>query len=201
MMKKENEYNKITFEMMEAIKEIGVLKEHGAVRRYLELCKIIDSLMDKQKELYIELKREEFDSCDHVWVTTRVDYDQYEGRSYHYRSCIKCGLTQEALEKYYYDISLSLDEKIMYDVLRSHSNDTEKNLDVLCDLELARAIFLKIKENHPNIDDELACKYFEIALDNIRNIKVNDTRKMSRAKRLSLRPDFNNWYGHDVYFD
>ena len=66
------------------------------------------------------------------------------------------------------------------------------------DLDLAKAIYSKIKESHPDIDDETARKYFEIALDNIRKIKVNDERKVSRAKRLSLSPKFNKWTGCDV---
>ena len=36
-------------------------------------------------------------------------------------------------------------------------------------------------------------KYFEIVLENIRNIKVNDERKCDRAKRLSLNPEFDKW--------
>ena len=49
-----------------------------------------------------------------------------------------------------------------------------------------------------DIDDETAYKYFEIALDNIRNIKVNNNRKNSRAKRLSLIPNFKKWNSSDV---
>ena len=64
---------------------------------------------------------------------------------------------------------------------------------LVCNLDLAKAIYSKIKEAHPDIDDETARKYFEISLDDIRNIKVNDERKKSRAKRLSLNPDFNKW--------
>lgn len=44
-------------------------------------------------------------------------------------------------------------------------------------------------------------KYFEIALDNIRNIKVSDERKVSRVKRLLLRANFNKWNVADVSED
>ena len=44
-----------------------------------------------------------------------------------------------------------------------------------------------------NGNDLIAIKYFEIALDNIRNIDVSDERKVNRAKRLALMPSFNKW--------
>ena len=73
--------------------------------------------------------------------------------------------------------------------------------EVACDLDLAQAIFSKIKEVHPDIDDTTAIKYFEIALDDIRNIKVSDERKVGRAKRLSLKPEFKRWSYDDVCND
>ena len=54
------------------------------------------------------------------------------------------------------------------------------------DLECIRADF-------SDIDDKTVIKYFEIALDDIRNIEVSDERKKSRAKRLGLSKDFNRW--------
>ena len=62
-----------------------------------------------------------------------------------------------------------------------------------CNLQLAMAIYNKIIEKYPDIDDETALKYFEIALDNIRDIKVSSKRKRSRAIRLNLNPNFSNW--------
>ena len=70
--------------------------------------------------------------------------------------------------------------------------------NLLCDLDLAMAIYKKIKEVHPYIDDELAVKYLEASLHKIRNIEVSDERKENRAKRLSLKPDFNKWTESDV---
>ena len=53
----------------------------------------------------------------------------------------------------------------MYDYLRKpHLRGKETN--ITCDLELAYAIYSKIKEVHPDIDADTALGYFEIALNN-----------------------------------
>ena len=73
-----------------------------------------------------------------------------------------------------------------------------KSTDIICDLELATAIYNKILEYYPNIDDDTAIKYLGIALDNIRNIEVSEERKMGRAKRLDLSKNFNRWSSSNV---
>ena len=81
----------------------------------------------------------------------------------------------------------------MYDFMYGGVYRSGIDTKMFCDLDLAKAIYSKIREAHPNIDDETARKYFEIALDNIRNIKVTEERKANRAKRLLLIPGFNRW--------
>ena len=65
--------------------------------------------------------------------------------------------------------------------------------DVICDLSLAKAIQKRIREVYPDIDDETLTKYFERALAHIRKKEVNNNRKISRARRLSLEPGSNRW--------
>ena len=93
---------------------------------------------------------------------------------------------------------LTLDQRIMYDFMISHSSSRGINSNLLCDLDLAKAIYAKIKQVHPDIDDETATKFLKVALHNMRDIKVSDERKVSRAKRLSLKSNFNKWTGFDV---
>ncbi len=160
-----------------------------------------DQVANNERKLYTQLEFDKFSSCNHIWVNTLCDYDRSEGRSYNYCGCIKCGLDQRVFHflDYYPDLSLlSLDQEIMYEFMRNHYYKGGIYTKVLCDLDLAKAIYSKIKEVHPDIDDETARKYFEIALDNIRNIKVSEERKISRAKRLSLMPKFNKWAERDV---
>ena len=93
---------------------------------------------------------------------------------------------------------LTLDQKIMYDFMMNHFSNRGIDSKLLCDLDLAKAIYAKIKEVHPDIDDKTAIRYLKVALHNIRDTKVNDERKASRAKRLSLKSSFNKWSGSDV---
>lgn len=153
----------------------------------------------EQKNIYRQLKTKEYSSCNHVWVTTLQDYDRHEGRSYNYHGCIKCGLNKKVfylMEKYYdRPDELEFDERIMYDFMRNSFSDNGIYTNLFCDLDLAKAIYTKIKEIHPDIDDETAIKYLKVALHFIRDIKVSDERKISRAKRLSLHPNYFNQVG------
>ena len=68
-----------------------------------------------------------------------------------------------------------------------------KRTDEQCNIELAHAMYLKIKETYPNISDETALKYIRAALFNMRTKDTTFERKNSRIKRLSLSYNFNKW--------
>lgn len=194
-------YDQIVSQRKGIIDEINVLAEDETVKKYFELRKQNDELAIQQKDLYKQIKIGEYSSCHHIWVNTLHDYDSWEGRSYNYHGCVKCGLDKRVfhlMESYHSPDWLTLDQRIMYDFMRNHSSGSGINSNLLCDLDLAKAIYTKIKEVHPDIDDETAVKYLKVALHNIRDTKVSDERKESRAKRLSLEPDFNRWNGFDV---
>ncbi len=191
------EYDKIIEQRKKILEEMKPLGENEIVKRYMELTEQNESLFNQQLSLYKELKMEKYASCDHILVYSQIDYDRYEGRTYKSCGCIKCGLDNSVLNG---DREwLSGSRQIMYDYLRKN-RIYNKGIasEVLCDLDLAQAIYSKIKQAHPDIDDETARKYFEIALDDIRNIKVSDDRKASRAKRLSLKDNFKRWNSGDV---
>lgn len=197
----EEQYNKIISYKKEINAKINGLLNNEKVKEYLELLRQLNKLDEQQKEFYKLIKIKEYSSCNHIWVTALHDYDSIEGRSYNYCGCIKCGLDRKVfhiIENYHNLDWLTFDQRIMYDFMKNnhyyHGIDTK----VQCDLDLAKAIYTKIKEVHPNIDDKTARKYFEIALDNIRHIKVSHERKINRAKRLNLSPNFNKWKALDV---
>ena len=188
------QYEQILIEKSEIIKKIGTLANNDVVKEYLYLCSKCDELTEQQEKLYRDLKYNEYSLCNHIWITTENKYDYSEGRTYQYRGCIKCGLDTRVCQRSHRDLKyLTFDQQIMYYFIRTKSWENGIHTNILCNLELAKAIYSKIKINHPNIDDETARKYFENALYDIRNIKVNDERKESRAKRLSLSSDFNRW--------
>ena len=199
----EKEYDELVKKRNLLIEELSRLNKSEIIQRYKEIENENDILYNKQNELQIKIKKKEYESCQHILICTKIEYYGDEGRTYKKWGCIKCGLNIEVLD---YDRSyLSFINKIMYDYLiekrRAKFNALEvdyNDIKVTCDLSLAQKIYYKIKEAHPDIDDETAYKYFEIALDNIRNIKVNNNRKNSRAKRLSLIPNFKKWNSSDV---
>lgn len=186
----------ISEQRKQIIDEIGELRENFIVKRYLELIETNETLLNEKKELIRELRLKEFNSCQHLWIITKSDHDYIEGRTEKFYGCVKCGLNQEVLNEansIYGTKYFNLEKQIMYDYLKKGICMKGYMLDVFCDFSLAKSIYKKIKEYNPDIDDETVCKYFEIALDNIRKIKVSDERKENRAKRLSLSPKFNKW--------
>lgn len=178
MSKLKKEYDEVKRQRAVVIDELKQLKSNEIVKRYLELIKEDDNLYDKQLELYADMKKEEYDECDHILVYSKINYDRYEGRTYRSFGCIKCGLDNSVLNE---DRRwLPYDQKIMYDYLRKkYFNGIET--DIVCDINLATSIYSKIKEAFPEIDDETAIKFFEIMLDNKKNTKENGSQK-----RLSL---------------
>lgn len=189
-------YEELKNQREKTIEELNHLREDDRVKRYIELQSKNENLYNEQIALYQELKKEEYSSCNHILVYSEIDYDRYEGRSYKRCGCIKCGLdgSVSSQSREY----LPFSQKIMYDYLRKNYL-RGKETNIACDLDLAHAIYSKVKEVHPDIDDDTAIGYFEIALNNIRNTKVSEERKTNRAKRLSLGPKFKNWNASDVH--
>lgn len=171
------------------ILQIKQLERETSVMEYKRLNIELDNVMDELYETYKEIKLNEYNTCDHLAVIT--DKRKENGKNYFTLGCIKCGLNENAILKP--RLVRSVDENIMAESFCDE--DFEYNLipNYEVDIKLAHAIYSKIKEKHPNINDKLATKYFEIALDNIRNIEVSESRKQSRIKRLGLKPNFNNW--------
>lgn len=184
------------------ISELKELEQDEKIKRYLQLKEDNERLYEEQKELIKEIKLAEYDSCNHIWITTKIDRDTFEGRSESFCGCIKCGLNQEVFEKVhypFYETFLSLEDQLMYNHMRSKRG--YKTGDIIqdrCDFSLAKSIYSRIKEKYPDIDNKTAIRYFEYALNGIRNTKVSEERKENRAKRLSLSPKFNKWNRYDI---
>lgn len=189
-------YEEMLSEMKKINSWLEELMEDKRVQEYLTLDDQRLKLESELSELYTVMKKEEFSKCSHIWIPVSKNVDYYEGRSDIDYGCMKCGLDQRVLSASYPEF-LSVDDKIMYNYLRQHYAIHQGiKSHTLCDLDLARSMYSKIVEYHPDIDDSTALKYFEIALDNMRNIRVTDDRKESRVKRLMLKPGFHNWGGY-----
>ncbi len=189
-------YKNLIEERAQIISEIKELEENEIVSKYLELSSRLTKIDEERIETYKKMKYQEFSSCSHITINTYIEYDSWEGRYYIYRGCIKCGLDRRILlqaDNGRYVKWMPLSQQVMYNFLKEYSYHGGIDTNVTCDINLARAIYQKIKEIHPNIDDETARKYFEIALENIRSKKANKEQQEKRAKRLSLNLDFDRW--------
>ena len=193
-------YREIVEERKSVDDEIKVLEENEIVKRYIELYEKSKQLIREARKAYKGMKRTQYLMCNHLWIISKFENDSVESRTYNYFGCIKCGLDQSVFVKVEFsdNAKLSFEEKVMYDFMTSIYYQDGRYIGVACDLELGTAIYKKIKEKYPNISDEDAIKYFERALNDIRNIEVNNDRKKSRAKRLSLNPNFNRWNKEDT---
>ena len=209
------EYEALRERRRKVMDDLQILEENEPVKRYSELQKENEELGDQQIRLYKDMKEEEYDSCSHILIYSKITDHWFKFPEHKSLGCIKCGLDSRACDMYSSSFSLfpidwmnqnpdiiDLEEyKIMYFYfLKENSKFTGTNTGISCDISLAQSIYSKIKQAHPNIDDETAIKYFEYALDKIRSTKVNDERKISRAKRLSLTPNFKRWNAKDVHY-
>lgn len=169
--------------------EIWGLEEVPIVKKYIGLQKKKTELEIKRKNLYGLMKHGEYENCDHLWGISMDEYGEYD------YVCVKCGLNYKSLRltNRGKEDSLSFDERVMASVLKDQSFVNSADINLVCDKDLAMALYKKIKEHHPDIDDKTAVKYLEIALEDIRNIEVSEKRKKNRAKRLGLSKDFNRW--------
>lgn len=159
-------------------------------------CIFITSDTSNEKlEQIKKMKLVEYKKCKHQLVYSQIKYDDCDERTHKFRACIKCGLDESVKSSEGYKYMFM--DKVMHDYL-GYEDIHGKMSGYICDIELAHAIYTRIKEIHPSIDDKTAMKYFEIALDNIRNNKVSEERKENRAKRLCLTPGFNRWNKEDI---
>jgi len=191
-----DEYEGIIEEQKKITAQLEELEKNEVVIKYRELSHRLVQIDKAREEAYKKMKYEEYSSCSHISVNTYIERDRMEGRVYIYRGCIKCGLDRRILAQADNgrDIKwMPLYYQVMYNFLQEHGYYNGIDTHITCDINLARAIYQKIKEAHPNIDDETARKYFEIALENIREHKASIEQQQKRAKRLSLASNFNNW--------
>ena len=156
------------------------------VKEYIELLGKKTELDEAIEEMYPNILKARYKECEHVIVSC----PPHSGNEY--KGCIKCGLVNRKSLNGYIPV---FDTEFMREFYKeSHIKELKgKELNVECNLKLAKAIYKRIKKLFPNISDELATKYFEIALDNIKNIEVSEERQENRANRLGLCPSENLW--------
>ena len=170
------EYNEIRDTFFRNDAELCELKKNDVVKRYLELKAENYELIERKQGLLDRIKWYEYSSCEHILVKLK--------NKKNHKFCIKCGLNTS--KKNIDSSSLLPNERAMKKYLMY--NEIEGlNSDYDCEANIGVAIYSRIRKAHPGIDDETAIKYFEIALDKMRNIPVSKERKENRRRRLLLK--------------
>lgn len=171
--------------------EIENMKKNEFVSRFCALEEKSSVLYQKLASIYIQKKLEEYNSCNHLWVeTTGENYNPNYTMSI---GCMKCGVDTGLKKKNKPLEEVSLEEQAIMEYSKVGVNKSYDFVDIVCDLDLARAIFKRIDEQYPDLDNQTLAKYFLKALRDIREIKVSEERKKNRAKRLGLHKDFKSW--------
>ena len=81
------------------------LRENELVKRYIDLFFENEKLAVKKGNLYRELKLKEYDTCNHIWIISKKEFDVFEGRSFRSYGCVKCGLNQaNGFSRLLYDV-------------------------------------------------------------------------------------------------
>ena len=165
-------------------RQIEMLELDKTVQQYIALKKEKDDLDFEWWGLYREMKLKEYEDCRHIIVYSSVD---------RHRECIKCGLRDDVgVYDSIYEIPYCSIDSIMYKHLEKFCF-VGLDTDIVCDPALAHAIYKRLQAVYPEICDEEIYEYLQNALLHISTIPVNEGRKQSRARRLSLKPDFSGW--------
>ena len=83
------EYEEVIAKRKKILEEIEELKKTDILNRYFKLCKDNSNLSILENDLYSQIKTDDYTYCNHIWVKVLKDYDEYEGRTYIYRGCMK----------------------------------------------------------------------------------------------------------------
>ena len=158
------QFDNIEAKLSENNTALEKLLKDEKVQQYIKTKEKNASLKSELKELYKDMKFEEYSSCDHMCLISKHVYDSVEGRSYNFLGCVKCGLDQSfyhRLECCYGFTALSDEEQIMYDYISANNPIMKIDIDVVCDLESAKRIYSTIKKQHPNDDDKTIADIFK----------------------------------------
>lgn len=178
--------------------DLQVLLKEEVVQDYVTKMEQFTKLKQKYQQNELEIVQEEMRTCSHIWVTSEVyrEWDGHRTDKCAYHTCIKCGLEEKAR---YCDTRFATSlEFIMRSILREHYYLPGKKTDILCEANLAKGVYAKIKEAHPDISDEQAIVYLKHALSSIRTHEKTEVVRHKRIKRLGLNPNFHQWYSKDI---
>ncbi len=137
---------------------IEELEKNEYVEQYLDLINKETALILNEKQLYIELKMDEYVGCNHVWA----EIENTDGR----QGCLRCGLDESIMDRPDHGIlllELTEDERIMAAILNTGMYNKGIHVNCKCNLKEGMELFKELETNNPDTDDETLSKLFCIA--------------------------------------
>ena len=159
--------DKLKKEKQKIEEEIKKLEDTDILKKYVKLQDDKKEVDNEIYEYYKKIGFKKYDNCNHIYVMIKIEGKQNIKRRYLPKICIKCGLdesTKSGLYKY-----LSLEEKIMRDYLFKHPVLNKRCINISCNPDLAKLIYLKLKEANLASDDDTLIKNFISVIDSISN--------------------------------
>ena len=185
MSEASDELLKINERREELLKELNRLEKLKTVKKYLAFKDENEKLKSEEKELCKKVMCEKYASCKHVYITNFTESDDWEGRTYKYHGCVKCGLDSSILSEsrnfilrdseYYKNMKPYF---VFGDIDGIDTGIYYENLDY------ASSIYLELQENNPSMTDEDLIEMFKIIMK--KEIEKEHKEKVRKRERKDL---------------
>ena len=159
----EQEYNEIINDCSKLDEEIKHMEEYKIIKKYFLLKGKRGALNLNEEELYKKLLLNRYANCRHILVESDTEsYFDYEGRTYHYFGCIKCGFDEAVANRGY---GRNREEREMLNIMEKHHVYGLSGIKtgICCNLYEARDLYEDLKEKYPDADDEEMTELFKMA--------------------------------------
>lgn len=157
----EKKYEEIRNKRMQIETELKLLENSETVKKYFALSKVEDELFKEESQIYQEIKFNEFENCEHLFVDT-IESNEHN----RFCACVKCGLDSTTLRE---DKSwLNPDILASYNYIKEHL-DGDHNLtkikgihtNLILPFEIAQDIYHQVIAEHSDIDDLQIAEYMK----------------------------------------
>lgn len=174
-------YKRVSNELRTTYNELEILEKEDMVKRYIKLKEKEEKLEEKKMEIYEELQLNIYSTCNHIFARSYTECDYYEGRTYRYYGCVKCGLDTIIYSDLYYDLSVGK-EKIMDNFFKQTLGKTESIRHYVACFKIIDRDYAKVKEIYDEIKNKrLSDSELQIILES----KLDDENK-EKQKKLVL---------------
>lgn len=194
----ENQKEELLSTIDKTYDQIEEMKKNEVIQEYLRLQDKVSELRTEVKSIEDDIDIEELLNCDHIFANEELNKsNECEKGKYVEKTCsselrcIKCGLNwrwirDKNYEKFYRDDKLGVTKiKVIKSIIaRQYKLRSFKPAEYLS-YDLAKAIYDKIIECNPGIDDTTAKVYFEWAQKNILTKDMPIEKHKDRVRRLN----------------